>query len=60
LFEVVMRRRISMCGVSPTTIMLKAAIDMGAGEAELVEYTHSGKASGDYDQVVAYLSMVVF
>ena len=60
LFEVVMLRRISMCGVSPTTIMLKAAVELGATETELVEYTHSGKASGDYSQVVAYLSMLVY
>lgn len=59
LFEVVMQRRISMCGVSPTTIMLKAAVDLGATKTELVEYTHSGKSSGDFSQVVAYLSMVV-
>jgi AmmeMemoRadiSam system protein B len=60
LYEVVMQRRISMCGVSPTTIMLKAVVELGATKTELIEYTHSGKASGDYNQVVAYLSMVVY
>ena len=60
LFEVVMERRISMCGVSPTVIMLKAALEAGASQAEIVEYTHSGKVSGDYNQVVAYLSMIVY
>ena len=60
LFEVVMERRISMCGVSPTVIMLKAALKAGATKTEIVEYTHSGKVSGDYDQVVAYLSMIVY
>jgi AmmeMemoRadiSam system protein B len=60
LFEVVTNRRISMCGVSPTVIMLKAALEAGASQTEIVEYTHSGKVSGDFNQVVAYLSMIVY
>ncbi|MCK4835972.1 MAG: AmmeMemoRadiSam system protein B [Candidatus Aminicenantes bacterium] len=60
LFEVVVERRISMCGMSATAIMLKAAVELGATRSELVEYTHSGKVSGDYNQVVAYLSLIVY
>lgn len=60
LFDVVMERRISMCGVSPTVIMLQAALEAGASQTEIVEYTHSGKVSGDYNQVVAYLSLIVY
>ncbi len=59
LFKTVRTEQISMCGVSPTVIMLKAAVENGAGYAEVVEYTHSGKTSGDYRQVVAYLSLMV-
>lgn len=60
LFDTVVGERISMCGVSPTVIMLSAAIEMGAEKAEIAQYTHSGKVSGDYHQVVAYLSLLVF
>jgi MEMO1 family protein len=60
LFMTVARERISMCGVAPTTMMLTAALELGAKNAEIVEYTHSGKVSGDYDQVVGYLSMIVY
>lgn len=60
LYEVVVERRISMCGMSATVIMLKAALEAGATSTEMVEYTHSGKVSGDLNQVVAYLSMLVY
>jgi MEMO1 family protein len=60
LFYTVAEGRISMCGVSPTTMMLSAALDLGAREAEVLDYTNSGKTSGDYNQVVAYLSMIVY
>ncbi len=60
LFNTVASERISMCGVAPTVMMLAAAIECGAAETDVIEYTHSGKVSGDYHQVVAYLSMVVY
>lgn len=59
LFDVVMRERISMCGVGPTTMMLSAALELGAKTAEVIEYTNSGEVSGDYYQVVGYVSMTV-
>lgn len=60
MFQTVARDRISMCGVSPTTMMLSAALELGAKNAEIIEYTNSGKASGDFSQVVAYLSLIVY
>ncbi len=60
LFNTVASERITMCGVSPTTMMISAALELGAKNAEMIEYTHSGKVSGDNYQVVAYLSMIVF
>lgn len=59
LFDTVAAARISMCGVAPTTMMLAAALELGAGETEVIDYTNSGQVSGDYHQVVAYLSMTV-
>lgn len=60
LVHTVEAERISMCGVSPTAMMLSAALDLGAQKAEMIEYTNSGKVSGDYGQVVAYLSMSIY
>lgn len=60
LFKTVKAEHISMCGVSPTVMMIRAAVENGASHAEVVEYTHSGKTSGDYQQVVAYLSLIVY
>ncbi|MCX6580843.1 MAG: AmmeMemoRadiSam system protein B [Candidatus Aminicenantes bacterium] len=60
LFETVMLEKISMCGMAPTVMMLSAAIQLGAKASEVIQYTNSGEASGDYDQVVGYLSMAVY
>jgi len=59
LFTAVRQHGISMCGSIPVTIMLFAAILMGAGSAELVRYATSGDVSGDYEHVVGYAGMVV-
>jgi len=60
LFETVKKRRISMCGVAPTVVMLAAAIEAGARKCDLVEYTHSGLVSGHFEEVVGYLSAIVY
>ncbi len=59
LYDTVLDNRISMCGIMPTTIMLLAAIALGAKNATLVRYTDSGEASGDTSQVVGYAGLVV-
>ena len=60
LFNTVARERISMCGVSPTAMMLAAANQLGASQAQIIDYTNSGVVSGDFQQVVAYLSAIIF
>ncbi|MGE5339928.1 MAG: AmmeMemoRadiSam system protein B [Candidatus Omnitrophota bacterium] len=60
LFMTVAQEHISMCGVAPTTLMLSSALELGATTAEIIDYTHSGEVSGDYNEVVAYLSMMVY
>ena len=60
LLKTVAREGITMCGVSPTVMMLAAAVKAGARDADVVEYTHSGKVSGDFSEVVAYLSMMIY
>jgi AmmeMemoRadiSam system protein B len=59
LLEEVIGHGISMCGIIPTTVMLNAALALGAKEARLVRYATSGDVSGDYEQVVGYAGIVV-
>jgi hypothetical protein len=59
LYDVVRREGISMCGVLPTTVMLFAAISLGAGTARLVKYATSAEAGGDYGRVVGYSGILV-
>jgi len=60
LYNTVLMERISMCGAASTTIMLSAALELGAKKAEIIDYTNSGTVMGDYSRVVAYLSMIVY
>jgi hypothetical protein len=48
-----------MCGVLPTTVLLVAALALGATSAELVAYTNSGEVTGDSREVVAYAGLLV-
>jgi AmmeMemoRadiSam system protein B len=59
LHEVVRREHITMCGFVPATVMLVAALAMGATRADLVRYGHSGETSGDDRSVVGYAGVVV-
>jgi AmmeMemoRadiSam system protein B len=59
LYQTVLRDRISMCGIIPTTITLIAAKRLGATKATLIRYTDSGEVSGDTRQVVGYAGLVI-
>ncbi len=59
LYETVVGKRISMCGIMPTIITLLTALELGATRAELVRYTDSGEVSGDTNQVVGYAGLVI-
>jgi hypothetical protein len=59
LYRTVRSERITMCGVIPATVMLFAALSLGAREARLIKYATSGDVSGDYGQVVGYAGMAV-
>jgi len=48
-----------MCGYLPATIMLFAALSLGARAAKLVKYTTSAEVSGDYDHVVGYAGITI-
>jgi AmmeMemoRadiSam system protein B len=59
LYRTVRSERITMCGVIPATVMLFAALSLGASEARLIKYATSGDASGDYGQVVGYAGLAI-
>ncbi|MBF0459338.1 MAG: AmmeMemoRadiSam system protein B [Nitrospirae bacterium] len=59
LYNVVQREHITMCGYLPATIMLNAARALGAVKAEIIKYTTSAEASGDYSRVVGYAGVIV-
>lgn len=59
LYRTVRSERISMCGVIPATVVLFAAVALGASSARLVKYATSGETSGDYDQVVGYAGLAI-
>jgi AmmeMemoRadiSam system protein B len=48
-----------MCGVVPATVMIEAALQLGASKAELVAYGNSGDVTGDSRQVVGYAAVTV-
>jgi len=59
LYATVTEHGISMCGYVPATIMLSAALALGAAKAELVRYSTSGEVSGDYQSVVGYAGVII-
>ena len=59
LLEVCRSRGITMCGVVPATVMIEAALQLGASQAELVAYGTSGDVTGDHRQVVGYAAVAV-
>ncbi len=59
LYNVVRDNRISMCGVLPVVVMLRAAVALGYSQAELVDYCNSGDVTGDQSEVVGYAGVRV-
>ena len=47
------------CGGGPVCAVMTAAKRMGAKEVKFLEYTTSGATTGDYEEVVGYLSAVI-
>ncbi|MBN1872554.1 MAG: AmmeMemoRadiSam system protein B [Candidatus Omnitrophica bacterium] len=59
LWKKVNEMNISMCGIAPVIMMLRAAKNLGAKSAELVDYKTSGDTSGDYSSVVGYAGVLI-
>lgn len=59
LYRVILENDITMCGFAPAVSVLVACADLGASSGTLIQYTHSGVVSGDYDRVVAYAGIAL-
>ena len=60
LFETIIRYNIGMCGLTPVTVMMTAAQNLGATRVDLVKYTNSGEVTGQYSSyVVCYLGVII-
>jgi hypothetical protein len=59
LFDVVLREKISMCGVGPAVSAIVAARELGATHGELVRYATSGDVNGEREQVVGYAGVII-
>jgi AmmeMemoRadiSam system protein B len=53
------REHVSMCGRAPAAVVIEATRALGATHAEVVDYRHSGKVTGDERDVVAYAGVVI-
>ncbi|MCL2103243.1 MAG: AmmeMemoRadiSam system protein B, partial [Syntrophorhabdaceae bacterium] len=59
LYQTVRAEHITMCGMIPATIMLFAALRLGAKEAVLLKYATSGEVNQDFDRVVGYAGLAI-
>jgi len=57
--RMVIANNFSICGHGPIAAAVNYARQAGAKKCELLKYTNSGEASGDYFQVVAYASLAI-
>ncbi len=48
------------CGGGPVSAVMIAARKLGGKEMKFIDYTTSGSATGDFEEVVGYLSAVIF
>jgi len=53
------QNHVSMCGRAPAAVVLEATRLLGATQADVVDYRHSGQVTGDDRDVVAYAGVVI-
>ena len=51
---------VSMCGLAPVVVLVKAAKLLGATVAQLIKYQTSAEASGDASSVVGYAGITIY
>lgn len=55
----IQKNHITACGYGPIGTMIQALKPFGATRCDLLSYTTSGEASGDFQQVVGYAALAV-
>ncbi len=60
LWQSVISKRCEACGIGGVLTLLYYASLVPDAQAKVIHYTHSGKVSGDNQQVVGYLSALVY
>ncbi len=58
--EIVYKERLSVCGYNPIAVTINACKNLGAKQAELIEYMTSGDVIKDYSSVVGYAGIVIY
>ncbi|MHA2610071.1 MAG: AmmeMemoRadiSam system protein B [bacterium JZ-2024 1] len=59
LYRRVQQEHISMCGVAPVVVLLRAVKKMGATSARIDQYTSSAETTGDTSAVVGYAGVII-
>jgi hypothetical protein len=60
LYEVVLEKNISICGIAPILSLLFSAKEKGIRKADLVAYSNSGEITLDLSSVVGYAGIVIY
>lgn len=60
LFEDIQQKKCEACGAGPIISAMIASKLMGASSSKVLSYHTSGEVSGDFDEVVGYLSGVFY
>jgi MEMO1 family protein len=55
----IQQHQVTACGYGPISTMIEALKPQGITRCDLISYTTSGEASGDYKQVVGYAALAV-
>ncbi len=55
----IQQHQVTACGYGPIGAMIEALKPQGATRCDLISYTTSGEASGDFQQVVGYAALAV-
>ncbi len=60
LYQTVQNNNITMCGILPMTMGLSLVNELGASQAELIQYATSADVTGDFQQVVGYAGILIW
>ena len=60
VYDIVVNKNVSMCGVGPVLTLLYIATKLGCRGGELLKYATSGDITGDLSAVVGYAAVRIF